>query len=246
MAATATAAPAATPEVTADPAGATATTANPAGPATPGATATTPPAGYPLEQLQPSAPAPVGTPARILADAHAQAGRIHQEAHAEGYAEGRAHGLQAGVEQTRAAAQALHAALAELHTLRDQLTRDIERDAVTVALDLAAKIVAGALDVQPERVLDVVAAALRRVADRRRIAVLVDPADLDVVAGALGELRAAAGGIELCEVQADRRVGRGGAIVRTVESEVDATLATALERAREVVREELGCEDAAS
>jgi flagellar assembly protein FliH len=213
--------------------------------AAPAATAA-PPAGYPLEQLQPSAPPPQGTPARILADAHTQAARIHQEARAEGYAEGRAQGLQVGETQTRGAAQALHAALVELHALRDQLTRDVERDAVALALDLAAKIVAGALDVQPERILDVVAGALRRVADRRRIAVLVDPADLDVVAGVLGELRAAAGGIELCEVQADRRVGRGGAIVRTAESEVDATVATALERAREVVREALGCGERAS
>ncbi len=203
--------------------------------------ATSAPAGYPLEQLQPSAPPPVGTPARVLADAHAQAARIREEARAEGHAEGRAQGLQAGVDQTRAAASALHTALDEVRAGREQLAHDVERNAVALAFDLAAKILAGALDAQPERVLDVVAGALRRVADRRRIVVLVDPADLDVITGALGELSAAAGGIELCEVQADRRVGRGGAIVRTAESEVDATVATALERAREVVREELGC-----
>ncbi len=55
--------------------------------------------------------------------------------------------------------------------------------------------------------------------------------------------RRRAGGIELCEIQADRRVGRGGAIVRTLESEVDATVQTQLERAREVIRAELGCEE---
>ena len=72
---------------------------------------------------------------------------------------------------------------------------------------------------------------------------LVDPADLEVVGAAIAELQTRAGGIELCEIQADRRVGRGGAIVRTLESEVDVTVQTQLERAREVIRAELGCED---
>jgi flagellar assembly protein FliH len=47
------------------------------------------------------------------------------------------------------------------------------------------------------------------------------------------------GGIEHCDVQAERRVGRGGAIVRTTEGEVDASVATKLARAREVLEEAL-------
>ena len=64
---------------------------------------------------------------------------------------------------------------------------------------------------------------------------LVHPDDLELVRGAMGGLIAALGGIEHCEVQAERRVGRGGAIVRTPDGEVDARLETKLERAREVV-----------
>jgi flagellar assembly protein FliH len=202
-----------------------------------------PTATFQLEQLEPSAPLPAGTPARLLADAAAEAERIHELARIEGHEEGRAQGHADGVAETHAAAQALHEALAALARATDELAQAVERDAVQLALALAAKIVAGTIEVEPERVLDTVAGALRRIADRRRIAVLVDPADLEVVSGALGELQTRAGGIELCEIQADRRVGRGGAIVRTVESEVDATVATQLERAREVIRAELGCEE---
>jgi flagellar assembly protein FliH len=202
-----------------------------------------PAAAFQLEQLEPSAPPPVGTPARILADAAAEAERIRELAHAQGHEEGRAQGHADGLAETREAAQALHEALAALAQRTEELAQAVERDAVELALALAAKIVAGTIEVEPERVLDTVAGALRRIADRRRIAVLVDPADLEVVSGALGELQARAGGIELCEIQADRRVGRGGAIVRTIESEVDASVATQLERAREVVRAELGCEE---
>jgi flagellar assembly protein FliH len=202
-----------------------------------------PTATFQLEQLEPSAPPPAGTPARMLADAVAEADQIRELARMQGHEEGRAQGLADGVAETRAAAHALQEALAALAQQTDELAQAVERDAVELALALAAKIVAGTIEVEPERVLDTVAGALRRIADRRRIAVLVDPADLEVVSGALGELQARAGGIELCEIQADRRVGRGGAIVRTVESEVDASVATQLERAREVIRAELGCQE---
>ena len=202
-------------------------------------------AGYPLEQLESTAPPPRGTPAGILAAANAEAQRIRELARAEGHAAGLAQGHLDGQAQARAAAQALQAALAELDARAQDLAHAVERDAVELALALAAKILAGALDVQPQRVLDVVAGALRRVADRRSVTLVVNPADLELVQDAIGELRAQAGGIELCEVHADRRVGRGGAIVRTRESEVDATVQTQLERVREVIRAELGCEDPA-
>jgi flagellar assembly protein FliH len=201
---------------------------------------------YLLEQLEPSAPPPPGSLERILADATEEADRIRELARGEGYAEGLAQGREDGLAEARSAVHALHEAIAEAHTLRERIVAETERDAVALALALAAKILAGALEVQPERVLDTVRGALRRVADRRRVTVLVDPADLQVVSGAIAELESQVGGIERFEVQADRRVGRGGAIVRTVESEVDATVQTQLERAREIVQAELGGEEPSS
>jgi flagellar assembly protein FliH len=195
----------------------------------------TSPTDFPFEQLEPSPPPPRDTPSRILAEAHAEAQAIREQAQAEGRAQGHADGLA----ETTAAALALGEALRGVHELRAQLTEDMERDAVELALALAAKILAGALEVQPERVVDVVRGALRRVADRRQIVVLVDPADLEIVSGAVGELQAQAGGIELCEVQADRRVGHGGAVVRTAEGEIDATVQTQLDQARATMLEAL-------
>lgn len=209
-----------------------------AAPATPAA----PSGEYTLEQLQDTAPPPQGTPARILADAYAEAQSVREQAWEEGHTEGLELGRAAGAAQAQTAALALQAAIAELQRQSQELVGAVERDAVDLALALSAKIVAGALEVKPERVLDVVAGALRRIADRRRIVVLVDPADLEIVSGAIGEVQSQAGGVELCEIQSDRRVGRGGAFVRTLESEVDATIETQLERAREVVCAELGGE----
>ncbi len=205
------------------------------------------PSSYPFEQLEPSAPPPpLGSPARQVAEAASEAAHIRELARVEGHAEGLARGREAGLADARAAADALRTALADLESHSGELADAVERDAVEFALALAAKIVAGVLDVQPERVLDVVAGALRRVVDRRRVAVLVDADDLELVSGAIGDLTARAGGIETCDVQADRRVGRGGAVVRTQEREVDSSVQAQLERAREVICAELGNQEAST
>lgn len=198
------------------------------------------PTRFSFEQLQPSAPPDPSAPGRLIELAQAKAQEIRRRAWQEGFEHGRAEGAKEGAAAAAAATQALGAALRQIEQAGQEMTPALERDAVDLSLALASKIVAGALQAQPQRVLDVIGGALRHIADRRRITVLVDPEDLEIVTGAIGSLSAQAGGIELCEVQSDRRVGRGGAIVRTIEGEVDASIATQLERAREVVATELG------
>ena len=191
----------------------------------------------PLEPLPPTfVPAPpagaAGSPAAPAIDVD----RLRAEAHAEGYAEGVADAR--GVVEPAAAA--FHAAAAELAALRETLADKTEDAAVELALRIAEQALQGAIAAEPARVTDVVRGALRRLVERERVTVLVAPDDLDVVREHAPALVAELGGIEHCEIQADRRVSRGGALVRTGEAEVDATLETKLARAREVIEEELG------
>jgi flagellar biosynthesis/type III secretory pathway protein FliH len=171
----------------------------------------------------------------IVARAHAEADGIRAAAHQAGFEAGRTEAL-AGVQP---AAEAFAAAARELSATVDDVTARTEVAAVDLALRIAEQALGAAVAADPERVIDVVRGALRRLVERDRVVLLVNPDDLDLVrdraAGLVGEL----GGIEHCEVQAERRVARGGAVVRTEEGEVDATLDTKLERAREVLDQEL-------
>lgn len=195
---------------------------------------------YAFEHLHSSAPPDPHTPGQLIARAQAEAEAVRAQAREAGFQEGFAEGRAQGEAATQSAASALASALDQELAQREQMGLALAHDAVDLALELAAKIVHGVLEVQPERVVEVIRDALRPIADRRRITILVDPADLELVTASIEALRAQAGGIELCEVQADRRVGRGGAIVRTSEGEVDACVATQLEKAREVIVAELG------
>jgi flagellar assembly protein FliH len=199
-------------------------------------------AAYAFEQLEPP-PGGVTNPADLLASAWVQAEEIRARARAEGEAQGRAEGLAAARDEVAAAIDALRQALADVAAMRAELIEALEHDAAELAFRLSEQVIAGVIDVEPERVIDVARNALRRVTDRRRVILVANPADLEVVRGAVKGLQAELGGIEHCDVQSDRRVACGGAILRTEAGEIDVTIDSQLERAREIVAATLKGED---
>jgi flagellar assembly protein FliH len=205
-------------------------------------------AAYTFRQLE----APAGSVrdvADVLSAAHADAEQIRQQAWNEGEAEGRAAGLSAMRAELEPSLQAVAGAAQALDALRDQIISQLEHDAVNLALRLAEQIVAGTIEVEPERVVDVAGVALRRIRDRDHVTLVVNPADLELMSDSVSRLQSELGGIANLNVQSDRRVGRGGVLARTDEGEIDASIETQLARAREVVTAELsprggGSEDA--
>jgi flagellar assembly protein FliH len=196
-------------------------------------------AAYTFRQLE----APAGSVrdvADVLSAAHADAEQIRRQARAEGEAEGRAAGMAAVRAELEPSLHAVAGAAQALDRLRDQVVSELEHDAVALALRLAEQIVAGAIEVSPERIIDVAGVALRRIRDRRHVTLVVNPADLELMSGSVSQLQSELGGIEHLAVQSDRRVGRGGVLARTDEGEIDASVETQLARAREVVAAELG------
>jgi flagellar assembly protein FliH len=160
---------------------------------------------------------------------------VREQAFEEGFAAGIAHAQS----QLDGPASALAAAADQLQALRTDAAASVEADAVDLALRIAEQAVGAAITADPELVVEAVRGALRRLVERDRVLILVNPDDLELVRDHVGRLVGELGGIEHCEVQAERRVRPGGAIVRTSEGEVDATLETKLARAREVLEHEL-------
>jgi flagellar biosynthesis/type III secretory pathway protein FliH len=198
----------------------------------------TDPVAVDFGQLTP-APAPKPAPSMeqaalnaraLVAAAEAEADRIRSEARAAGHAEGFAAGRELAVDEM---APTVHAALEVLGSMRalegDHADR-IEQQAIELAMQVAERVVAGAVSVEPSRVLDVVRGALRTLVERERVTVLAHPDDVELLREAFPDL----------DVFEERRVRRGGAILRTAYGEIDARLETKLERARETIVEELG------
>ena len=173
--------------------------------------------------------------ADVLSAVRAEAEQIRAQARAAGEAEGRAAGMAAARTEAAPAVAAMTAALEAIEQLKAQMLAELEQDAVEMAMRLAEQILAGAVAVEPERVIDVGRNALRHLSERRRVTLVVNPDDLELVSECVDQLQSELGGIEHLGVQSDRRIGRGGAIARTDSGEIDSGLDAQLSRAREIV-----------
>lgn len=156
------------------------------------------------------------------------------QARAEGYAEG----VAAGRAEIAPAVEALVAAMRALQEERAASAERTERAAAELAVQIAEKVLGAALEVKPELVLEVVRGALRRLAEPQESTLLVNPEDVELVRAAVEGLSAEHGAP--LTVRAERRVGRGGCVVRTRAGEIDADIEAQLQRAGAVVTSELG------
>ena len=204
-------------------------------------------ATFAFDELQPVAPSAAGmglkeakTRAQAIIDAaEARAAAIAQEAQRAGYDAGYATGRTEALQQLQPAASALAEAVEAHRKLAAEMADRIEVTACDFALRVAERVIAGTIEVEPERVVEVIRGALRTMVERERIVIQVNPADLEIVRDALGDLLGSLGGIGQVEVQEERRVLRGGAILRTPEGEIDASIETKLERLAAAVAAEL-------
>lgn len=189
---------------------------------------------YAFPQLESTADAG-RTPDELLAQAAVDADRIRAQAHAEGVAAGHAEGIARAQAESAQIVNALAEAIRAVADTRAELVEKLTRQAGEISLGIAEQVVAGVFAAEPERVIDVSRAALRRLADRHRVTVLVHPDDLELVAGAVQALQTELGGIEHLDVQADPQTARGGATVQTEYGEIDATVEAEMRAAREIV-----------
>jgi flagellar assembly protein FliH len=174
--------------------------------------------------------------AEIVAKAEADAAAIAAEAAAHGQQQGYAAGLAAAEAQIAPVREALAAVVDGVVAAEERFLAAAELRSVELALALAEKIVGAALDIQPELVVEIVTGALRRSIERDRLVVEVNPDDVELVRASVTET-ADRLGVGRLEVVAERRVARGGCVVRTTEGEIDARISEQLDRAGELLRD---------
>jgi flagellar assembly protein FliH len=175
----------------------------------------------------------VGEPGTIEERLLMLAAETRRRAHEEGLADG----LAEAADRVGSALAALADAEAAVRACEEEFLRAAERSAVELAVAIAEKIVGGAVAARPETVLDVVGGALLRTAARHRLVIEVNPDDLELVSASAEGLAARLGGVQRLDVVSERRIKRGGCIVRTEEGEIDARIGAQLDRIADILAE---------
>jgi flagellar assembly protein FliH len=175
----------------------------------------------------------------IVAAARAEADAITEEARVRGHEAGLAAGMAEAQVQLEPVRDALIEARAGIERMADEIVPLVEQRAVELALVLAEKILATSLALDPSLVGSIATGALRRIVARDRIELDVNPEDVELVRAALASDTNELSSSRRIDVIAERRVRRGGCVVRTVDGEIDARIEKQLERAAAILRESI-------
>jgi flagellar biosynthesis/type III secretory pathway protein FliH len=173
----------------------------------------------------------------LVAAARAEADAITEAARVRGHEEGFAAGMAEARVQLEPVRNALTKACSGIERMADDVVPVVEQRAVELALVLAEKILATSLALDPSLVGAIATGALRRIVAHDRIELDVNPEDAELVRAALASDKNELSSSRRIDVIAERRVPRGGCVVRTVDGEIDARIEKQLERAAAILRE---------
>jgi flagellar assembly protein FliH len=182
------------------------------------------------------------SPEALMAAAHAEAQSILVAAEEQraggfetGYAEGVQHARAEAYAEVEGAVSALRTAAAALEERMRRIEEESAPAAAGFAIEIAARVVRAEVAARPERVVDVVRAAMRRAVDRERIVVRVNPADLAICRDAAPDLLATTGGVGRLDFFDDQRITRGSCVLETNLGDVDASFESQLARIHEAL-----------
>lgn len=168
----------------------------------------------------------------ILSGAEKEAERIRSEAHRAGLAAGQVEGRAA----LEAAAARLENVAKELAAHKPSLYDEARRQVVELALSVVKKILGPLAEADAQAVLRVVEKALQQLSDREILTIRVHPDDLKSLVEAKPKILEAFDGIQKLTVLDDPSVKRGGCLVQTPTTEIDARLETQLQEIVRAVR----------
>lgn len=135
--------------------------------------------------------------------------------------------------QMNSIAPMVHSAIEQLKDGVHKFQLDWERKTVSLALQIAEKVIKRELQSQPEIALDQLRAALQLCGNQDEIFVHVNPTDQKDLGPAMESVVNHFGLLSKTTIVPDTLVGSGGCVVRTIYGQIDAQIESQLERIEE-------------
>lgn len=162
-----------------------------------------------------------GTREEIELATVAELEKIRQQAYDEGYAQGHEVGYASGAQQMHAEIAQVQTLMQQLHTELNRVDEQLAQSLLDLALEVARKMVGETLRTNPEVILNIVNEAIGSLPHFNQHAHLVlHPDDAELVRKHMGDQLSHSG----WKLLGDARVERGGCRVETAHTKVDATV----------------------
>jgi flagellar assembly protein FliH len=157
---------------------------------------------------------------------------VEQDAYCRGFSDGEKSGFdrgeragqEAAAERLEGLLNSLAQQLSELAHLQCRACRDLEKEMVRLALDVARKVVGREVQIDVETVAGVVREAVNRVEHAENITIRMNPADLQRLAERRPRLAAELAEAGRVRFEADASVSCGGCRVESDSGDIDARL----------------------
>lgn len=141
--------------------------------------------------------------------------------------EGRRQGFSEGLEQARSEAGEIRsraqAVLREAEEIRRQILDELEAEIRSLAVEIAEKLVARHLVLDPETIAEVAREALEMVRDRESVVIYAHPSYVGHLQGAASRLKELLPEGAVLRIVGDAGLAVGGCLVETEQGLVDAT-----------------------
>jgi flagellar assembly protein FliH len=162
--------------------------------------------------------------AQCLASAQAQAATLTTAAYEQGFKQGEEEARQALTARLSPVLSAFQQATTEVAHLRATVLQQAEEDIITLAFQLARKIIQYEALEHREVLAATLTRALEHVVEQDQIVVRVHPDDVHYATEIKRELGQARGDSKTLTVQGDTSVGRGGCLVESRLGTIDARI----------------------
>jgi flagellar biosynthesis/type III secretory pathway protein FliH len=166
---------------------------------------------------------PEPTPEELLRQAVVEAEEIRKQA----YEEGQRRGYQEGIAQSRTEAEkirnAARSVLREAEDVRRRILDELESEVRMLAVEIAEKLVARQLELDPASIAAVVHEALEAVRERENVVVYAHPSHVEHLRKAAPKLKELLPAGAALRIIGDAELDEGGVLVETERGLVDAT-----------------------
>lgn len=158
-----------------------------------------------------------------------------KESYENGYKQGYDEGLNKGLEEAKKVLADLNRVIKDAVSQRETLLEDAKKNVLELVLKISKKVTFNAIEVDPERVLEMISGVINTLIDRSKLKIKVNPQHLPIVEQNIDKFLVGNASIKEISIEPDSRVEFGGCFIETPTGDIDARIESQFEVIKSII-----------